>query len=317
MRPENLILRRRLAHIESHPEPESISSRRSRSKEERRRRLTEEKNAIQKSLDSIVYPILTIPFEITAEIFVNCLPDRPISPSGTIAPMLLTGICSQWRKIACSTPTLWAALQVDLDRVRPQFRLLVSEWLRRARAGLSCLHLTLPYSRYSDLSLKTLPFGAHWVHLTSFRGVALVSSQCLDLLSRAPQLACLELDSVTPADRIPLPSATKFLLGRLQHLELDVHYGHQFNTPLCPIFDSLTAPALQSLEIGVDRNLTATSLCAFLERAPTLQSLGMTWRVPSESDRIVTNTLAAMCNLTALRLNADPILIFGMVSRSS
>ncbi|KAJ7160927.1 hypothetical protein C8R46DRAFT_810570, partial [Mycena filopes] len=75
--------------------------------EERRRRLTEEKIAIQKSLDSIIYPILTIPFEITVEIFVHCLPEFPNHPNAAVAPMLLARICRQWRNIACSTPRLW------------------------------------------------------------------------------------------------------------------------------------------------------------------------------------------------------------------
>ncbi|KAJ7166746.1 hypothetical protein C8R46DRAFT_1271683, partial [Mycena filopes] len=74
---------------------------------ERRRCFAEEKIAIQKSLDSIVYPILTIPVEITAEILGHCLPDTPAPPSLRIAPMMLTRICRQWRNIACSTPRLW------------------------------------------------------------------------------------------------------------------------------------------------------------------------------------------------------------------
>ncbi|KAJ7120013.1 hypothetical protein C8R46DRAFT_876350, partial [Mycena filopes] len=69
--------------------------------------LEEEKIAIQKSLESVVYPILTIPFEITAEIFLHCLPAFPSQPSGSVAPMLLARICRQWRNIACSTPRLW------------------------------------------------------------------------------------------------------------------------------------------------------------------------------------------------------------------
>ncbi|KAJ7140130.1 hypothetical protein C8R46DRAFT_921559, partial [Mycena filopes] len=85
-----------------------MSSRHSpRLKEERRRRLTEEKVAIQKSLDSIVYPILTIPFEITAEIFVHCLPNISAPASSTVAPMLLARVCRQWRNIPWSTPKLW------------------------------------------------------------------------------------------------------------------------------------------------------------------------------------------------------------------
>ncbi|KAJ7137239.1 hypothetical protein C8R46DRAFT_1322091, partial [Mycena filopes] len=104
MKPENLILRRRLAYVESQLQADAGSSPRL---EERLRRLTEEKTAIQKSLDSIVYPILTLPVDLTGEIFVHCLPDTPAPPSSTIAPLLLTRICRQWRNIACSTPKLW------------------------------------------------------------------------------------------------------------------------------------------------------------------------------------------------------------------
>ncbi|KAJ7024839.1 hypothetical protein C8F04DRAFT_899109, partial [Mycena alexandri] len=70
-------------------------------------RLVEEKIHIQRSLASIVYPILTLPVEVTAEIFVHCLPAKATQPSGKVAPMLLGGICRQWRDIACSTPRLW------------------------------------------------------------------------------------------------------------------------------------------------------------------------------------------------------------------
>ncbi|KAJ7751656.1 hypothetical protein B0H16DRAFT_1260536, partial [Mycena metata] len=71
------------------------------------RRLTEEKTSIQRSLDSILYPILTLPTEITAEILLHCLPDKPVAPSGNVAPMLLGRICRKWRDIACGTPRLW------------------------------------------------------------------------------------------------------------------------------------------------------------------------------------------------------------------
>ncbi|KAJ7762562.1 hypothetical protein B0H16DRAFT_1311801, partial [Mycena metata] len=111
MKPKNVTLRRRLASVDSQLEAESLPSRHSpRLKEERQRRLTEEKITIQSSLDSIVYPILTLPVEITAEIFFHCLPRHPSFPSARIAPMLLGRICRQWRNIACSTPRLWAHL---------------------------------------------------------------------------------------------------------------------------------------------------------------------------------------------------------------
>ncbi|KAJ7166786.1 hypothetical protein C8R46DRAFT_842675, partial [Mycena filopes] len=55
-----------------------------------------------------VYPILTLrPVEITAEIFIHCLPDTPAPPSVRIAPLLLARICRQWRDIVYSTSRLW------------------------------------------------------------------------------------------------------------------------------------------------------------------------------------------------------------------
>ncbi|KAJ7108813.1 hypothetical protein C8R44DRAFT_636057 [Mycena epipterygia] len=45
------------------------------------------------SNSEIVYPILTIPPELTTEIFVHCLPGEPSEPSPSVAPMLLGAVC--------------------------------------------------------------------------------------------------------------------------------------------------------------------------------------------------------------------------------
>ncbi|KAJ7693884.1 hypothetical protein B0H17DRAFT_840283, partial [Mycena rosella] len=64
---------------------------------------------VQHQLDAIVYPVLTLPPEITSEIFVHCLPDRRkwdvVNPKE--APLLLMHVCSAWRNITISTPALW------------------------------------------------------------------------------------------------------------------------------------------------------------------------------------------------------------------
>ncbi|KAJ7181143.1 hypothetical protein C8R46DRAFT_1211412 [Mycena filopes] len=289
MNPENLILRRRLAYVESQLETESLSN--PRVQEERQRRLTEERIAIQESLDSIVYPILTIPCEITVEIFVNCLPGRPNSPSGRVAPMLLGRICRQWRIIACSTPRLWAALRaVFYNPIRPRFRALLCEWLRRARAGPAYLDLTLLYPfRGSDSFLETSPFTAHWAHLTSFRGINFTVAQCC------------------PSGHISLPPASELLLPSLEHLQLNSGADPD---PRFSFLDSLASPALQSLKLGVVRNLPAIIFRSFLERAPNLQNLEVSLQGNSELTRDVLDTLAAMRNLTTLGFTADTTLLF-------
>ncbi|KAJ7062327.1 hypothetical protein C8F01DRAFT_1284860 [Mycena amicta] len=83
---------------------------------------------IQKSLDDVVRqrtrlteyvdahkallsPIRRVPLDILSEIFISCLPtERNCVMSPGEAPILLGHICSYWREIALSTPSLWASL---------------------------------------------------------------------------------------------------------------------------------------------------------------------------------------------------------------
>ncbi|KAJ7740892.1 hypothetical protein B0H14DRAFT_2215752, partial [Mycena olivaceomarginata] len=64
---------------------------------------------LQTQLNSITYPILTLPPELTSEIFTHCLPAERfvdvVNPGE--APLLLTRVCQTWRQIAISTPALW------------------------------------------------------------------------------------------------------------------------------------------------------------------------------------------------------------------
>ncbi|KAJ7821220.1 hypothetical protein B0H14DRAFT_2832009, partial [Mycena olivaceomarginata] len=71
--------------------------------------------------DHLVCPILTIPNEITSEIFLHCRGEFPSFSSPTsprYAPMLLLRVCRAWRSTALSTPRLWANLSLDFDSFR-------------------------------------------------------------------------------------------------------------------------------------------------------------------------------------------------------
>ncbi|KAJ7282479.1 hypothetical protein C8J57DRAFT_1295485 [Mycena rebaudengoi] len=66
-------------------------------------------------------PVLTLPFEITAKIFLNCLPDhRRIRPSTKTAPLLPAQICQQWRSVALSTPELWSSVAFEYSDRDPR-----------------------------------------------------------------------------------------------------------------------------------------------------------------------------------------------------
>ncbi|KAJ6606253.1 hypothetical protein DFH09DRAFT_1119675 [Mycena vulgaris] len=89
------------------------------------------------SLDSPVASIniLDLPVEITAEIFIHCLPESDHTPLLSKAPLLLGRICTQWRDIALSTPGLWCFFTVNNKSFdRPQVLLARAEmWLSRSR----------------------------------------------------------------------------------------------------------------------------------------------------------------------------------------
>ncbi|KAJ7610582.1 hypothetical protein DFH06DRAFT_1246126 [Mycena polygramma] len=84
----------------------------------RQHALNTKQHELETKLSLIVYPVLTLPPEITARFFVACLPDGCVRPCSKSAPLLLAQICHQWREIAISTPELWAspAIRFDLRR---------------------------------------------------------------------------------------------------------------------------------------------------------------------------------------------------------
>ncbi|KAJ6473277.1 hypothetical protein C8R45DRAFT_410500 [Mycena sanguinolenta] len=105
--------------------------------------LEAERKIIRKKLNSITYPILKLPFEVTSEIFFNCLPDiqdaHPIfdfSPERLPIPVLLTQICRVWRDIAFKTQKIWATFSLGVDEIWGQDHTHRSrrlcEWLEKA-----------------------------------------------------------------------------------------------------------------------------------------------------------------------------------------
>ncbi|KAK7014325.1 hypothetical protein R3P38DRAFT_1449319 [Favolaschia claudopus] len=97
---------------------------------------------VKDRLDSYTYPVLTLPSEITAEIFLQFLSlYRDFPPmSGPHSPIFLTTICRQWREVALTTPMLWRAIRLprvgpmsDAGRIEAAAS-AVSLWLRRSRS---------------------------------------------------------------------------------------------------------------------------------------------------------------------------------------
>ncbi|KAJ7613143.1 hypothetical protein FB45DRAFT_1036671 [Roridomyces roridus] len=100
-------------------------------------RLTE-RNQCREVLARYKYPILTLPNEITAEIFLHFLPSHTefVSLVGSDSPSSLLQICHQWRDVALGTPALWSSIHVDVNRNPPsayeQHLELLELWLERS-----------------------------------------------------------------------------------------------------------------------------------------------------------------------------------------
>ncbi|KAJ6456442.1 hypothetical protein C8R45DRAFT_578403 [Mycena sanguinolenta] len=97
--------------------------------------LRAEKAVVQARLDAYKFPVLTLPNEITSEIFIHFLPTYPEPPplAGLASPTSLTHVCSKWRQVALATPALWRAIKLDPeDEPNEQFRHISDAWIRRS-----------------------------------------------------------------------------------------------------------------------------------------------------------------------------------------
>ncbi|KAJ7148402.1 hypothetical protein C8R43DRAFT_517903 [Mycena crocata] len=129
------------------------------------------RHIIQARLGAYKYPVLTLPNEITSEIFIHYLPLYPSCPplSGDSSPTLLTHICRKWRNIAFATPALWRAISVDMapKKVEAQKHLMES-WLVMSGSGPISIQLegseVPPADELKFIQLLT-PHRTRWEYL--------------------------------------------------------------------------------------------------------------------------------------------------------
>ncbi|KAJ7609468.1 hypothetical protein FB45DRAFT_1010471 [Roridomyces roridus] len=112
--------------------------------------------SVSATLDSIVYPVLTLPVEITREIFLHYAgpPIQQYPSQSNPNPLPLAAVCKLWRTLALSCSQLWPAL-----RGRPSsdpealLNLLQS---RLSRVGNHNFRINMPLPLYT-LGDKILP----------------------------------------------------------------------------------------------------------------------------------------------------------------
>ncbi|KAJ6473232.1 hypothetical protein C8R45DRAFT_1012689 [Mycena sanguinolenta] len=100
-------------------------------------------------------PVLRLPYETTAEIFIHCLPDLQHAESifnSSTSPLptalLLSQICKAWRGVATSTPKIWAIFRIDFEawpknRARALGARRLAHWVEMS--GVSPLSVVLEW----------------------------------------------------------------------------------------------------------------------------------------------------------------------------
>ncbi|KAJ7850086.1 hypothetical protein B0H13DRAFT_57110 [Mycena leptocephala] len=142
-----------------------------------------EKALVQERLDSYKYPVLTLPNEITSEIFLHFLPMYPLCPplTGILSPTLLTQICREWREIALVTPALWRAIALLLPSIPLERQARIAEiWLSRSGSCPLSIHIIDNGYEIGQAVLAAAAHRARWEHLK------------LHLLSPSSQLLTIE-----------------------------------------------------------------------------------------------------------------------------
>ncbi|KAK7014302.1 F-box domain-containing protein [Favolaschia claudopus] len=155
--------------------------------------LRKTRRAALERLNSYTYPLSTLPNELIGEIFLCFLPPYPQPPPlvGRLSPMCLTQVCSQWRDISLTTPSLWRA--IDLTE---------RDWLPGAEAAVSLADLWMQRSGELRMLQGPLPM------LRSL-SIRFVSSSAM---SRS--------DAVVPLQNLPLLSTVVLDDLRIPHVAL-------------------------------------------------------------------------------------------------
>ena len=167
-------------------------------------------------------PFRMLPRDVIGEIFLACVRGAEPSMSCKKAPVLLTHICSDFRDIALSTPTLWATIALSIPdtyhRKKDQIKLLfqwridaITKWIYRSgNVPLSIKFTTINFqtgweTEQLALAEVLLNSAARWCHLS------------LNIVNQRSLLA-VRILGLTP-DQVPLLNSlhTSNLLPRGIH----------------------------------------------------------------------------------------------------
>ncbi|KAF7378213.1 F-box domain-containing protein [Mycena sanguinolenta] len=263
--------------------------------------LTNQQKDLKARLDAVVYPVLSLPTEITCRIFVECLrEDGYVRPSAKRAPLLFMRVCRAWRNIAVSTPELWCSLELEYHHgnhimIPPG---LLELWFSRAHAQPLSLTFRLdPEVFYDKIKVPENVTNALDLDLSAIQS-RLVHLDMMHVSSRQP------LCSKTPLPLLRRLSARLFQTDIEQVLKTaplltELRWDRAFTGHLSnPDFHYFTSTTLTILETR-SPYLSAAELITILHNFPSLTDLTCV----VDPERIQDSTPLTFSNLLSLRLD--------------
>ncbi|KAJ6448439.1 hypothetical protein C8R45DRAFT_917577 [Mycena sanguinolenta] len=237
--------------------------------------LEKQEEELKAKLETVVYPVLSLPPEIMSQIFVECLPTDDeigdMSPSPGCAPLLLTRVCRQWTDIALSTCQLWSSLCIEslsyYELLVPRGTLgRMQTWFSRARQRPLSLIIKYNIREVQDL-------------------------EQLDISSILPRLRCL--DTLCPDLDLKDVLRSAPLLTKL-HCSLE--------SPDLDVLDFCNPPSnvLTTLHIS-SHDLSPLEFISILQNFPLLSDLACSVQ-PAVNDYHGPSTFP---NISTLRLDSD------------
>ncbi|KAJ6478304.1 hypothetical protein C8R45DRAFT_934067 [Mycena sanguinolenta] len=201
--------------------------------------LKQQRADVLSQLTFVVYPVLTLPTEITTEIFKWCY-EAGLHLLPSVAPLLLTRVCHDWRELALSTPALWDTInEIEFDDPLEDED-FVSKWFSRAGTRplsfgiiypehLESHHLESVIHRHAS-QLQWLDVITHLEILSDFGAIQPFPILCdlslcsmsphepiesqIDVFCHAPSLRRLSLECLPPsALNLPWTQLTKTTLS--------------------------------------------------------------------------------------------------------
>ncbi|KAF7349672.1 F-box domain-containing protein [Mycena sanguinolenta] len=242
--------------------------------------LLKAKKDVELQLQGIAYPILSLPTEIIARIFVECLPENSRRRfSRKHAPLLLMRVCRRWRDIALSTSELWNFLRIRCLNVSPSSDktmvrrgALSTPWLSRAQSRPLSLTIYLDRKFFEGREVHDDISGAEQLDISAVLprlerlDICLSAEKTQSLTSwnsPFPRLRCLSLSS---------PDSVLSDVLRNAPLLRELHWTRRTDGNLD--FGKFASNTLTQLEItGRGNDVPATQLIDILENFPSLTDL--------------------------------------------